>query len=232
MQSSGVVLAGGASTRMGTDKRFLRLGGKPLLLWTLERLRPLVDDVVLAALDVSSFADWGVRLAADRYPGQGVLAGMHAGLAAARGEWAMVVGGDMPLLDAGLIRALLGLAATAESDVIVPEWKGELEPLHAVYRTEVCAPAAEAVLQAGKRRIVAFYPQVRVSVVPHADIARLDPEGRSFFNVNTGEDWATALRLLGLPEDPAGMRVDVDLAEPHIPCGRDTPGVRELDCHR
>lgn len=197
--SSGVVLAGGAGNRMGADKRFLQLGNKPLLHWTLDHLRPLVDEVIVAATDASMFADWDVRLVMDRYPGHGVLAGVHAGIAAASNEWALVVGGDMPLLNADLIRALFDLASTQAADVIVPEWQGELEPLHALYRTAVCAEAAEAVLQAGKRRIVAFYPQVRVYVVPHADIACWDPEGLSFFNVNTAEDWQEALRRLSLP---------------------------------
>lgn len=204
MQSSGVVLAGGGGARMGMDKRFLRLGDKPLLLWTVERVRPLVEELVLAVQDALPFTGWGVRLATDRYPGQGVLAGMHAGLAAACGAWALVVGGDMPLLNPSLIEALLRMTLTTEADVIVPEWRGELEPLHALYRTAVCAPAAEAALQAGKRRIVAFYPQVRVQVFPHAEVTRWDPQGLSFFNINTAEDLAATLRYLNLPEEPPG----------------------------
>lgn len=197
---SGVVLAGGEGNRMGADKRFLQLGGKPLLQWTLDRLRPLVDEIVLAVLDATLFADWDVRLATDRYPGLGVLAGVHAGLATANHEWALVVGGDMPLLNTALIRAMVSLTSTQEADIIVPQWEGELEPLHALYRTTVCTQAAEATLQAGKRRIVAFYPQVRVHVMSHADVARWDPEGHSFFNVNTADDWSAVLRYLGLSQ--------------------------------
>ncbi len=231
MHSSGVVLAGGAGNRMGADKRFLQLGDKPLLLWTVERLRPLVDEMVLAVLDATLFAGWPVRLATDRYPGYGVLAGMHAGLTAARSEWAVVVGGDMPLLNAALIEAMLRLASTTDVDVIVPEWRGELEPLHAVYRTTVCARAAEAMLQAGRRRIVAFYSLVRVHVLPEADIARWDPQGLSFFNVNTAEDWAAALRHLGLPEEPPRMGVNADLPGTDVACRGDAPCVRERDSH-
>ncbi len=196
MNYSGVILAGGSGTRMGMDKRFLQLHGKPLVLWVVESLRPLVDEVVLAVQDVTHFADYGLRLVVDHYPGQGVLAGMHAGLATAQGAWAVVVGGDMPLLNPDLLTAMLQLTSTAAADVIVPEWQGNLEPLHALYRTAVCAPAAEAALQAGKRRIVAFYPAVRVKVFPQAEVARWDPDGLSFFNINTMDDWTAAVQYL------------------------------------
>lgn len=193
---SGIILAGGASNRMGVDKRFLHIRDKPLILWVLEHLRPLVDEVIIAALEPARFDGLGARIVTDVYPGQGVLAGVHAGLAAARGEWAFVVAGDMPLLNPSLLQAMAHLAQESEADIIVPQWQGGLEPLHALYRPSVCAPAAEAALQAGKRRIVAFYPDVRVHIMPQADVAQWDPEGHSFFNVNTPEDWERAMRLL------------------------------------
>lgn len=193
---SGVVLAGGVSRRMGMDKRFLTLAGKPLLAWVLERLQPLVAEVTLVATTADDFAGWEVRVTTDRYPGCGVLAGLHAGLTEARGAWALVVAGDMPLLNADLIRALWRLAQSSSADVIVPEWRGELEPLHALYRTATCAPAAEAALLAGQRRMVAFYSQVRVQILPAVEVARWDPAGLSFFNINTVADLETAQRHL------------------------------------
>ncbi len=216
---------------MGRDKRFLRLGDKPLLLWIVERVRPLVEELVLAVQDGTPFVGWDVRLTTDAYPGQGVLAGLHAGLAAARGAWALVVGGDMPLLNPALIGAMLQLTLITEADVIVPEWQGQFEPLHALYRTAVCAPAAEMALQAGKRRIVAFYPQVRVQVFSHAEVAHWDPEGLSFFNINTTEDWAAALRHLGLPEEPPGMGIDADLPGAHVAHSSDAPTFGERHRH-
>ncbi len=231
LKVSGVILAGGGGTRMGADKRFLLLGDKPLLFWTVERLRPLVHELVLSALDVAPFAGWDLRLATDHFPGQGVLAGMHAGLAATHADWALVVGGDMPLLNPDLVTAMLHLAAHAEADIIVPEWRGELEPLHALYRPEVCTPAAEAVLRTGKRRIVAFYPQVRVQVFPEAEISRWDPEGLSFFNVNTPEDWVLARRHLDLAQESPGVGVDAYLPCADVTCDGDPPAIGKCCCH-
>ncbi len=196
MMWSGIVLAGGCSNRMGMDKRFMTIHAQPLVAWVIERLHALADEVIVAALDPAMLNGIAARVVTDVYPGQGVLAGLHAGLAAARSEWAVAVAGDMPLLNPALLRAMMRLAQDSEADILVPQWQGNLEPLHALYRPSVCAPAAEAALQAGKRRIVAFYPDVRVHVMPQDEIARWDPEGHSFFNVNTPEDWALAVRLL------------------------------------
>jgi molybdopterin-guanine dinucleotide biosynthesis protein A len=193
---SGIVLAGGTSNRMGMDKRFLTIHAQPLVVWVIERLRALVDEVIVATLDPAAFDGIEARVVTDVYPGRGVLAGLHAGLRAAHGEWAFVVAGDMPFLNPMLLQAMMSLTQDSKADIIVPQWQDNLEPLHAFYRPFICTPAAEAALQAGKRRIVAFYPDVRVHIIPQDDIARWDPEGRSFFNVNTPEDWALALQQL------------------------------------
>ncbi|HOT92307.1 MAG TPA: molybdenum cofactor guanylyltransferase [Anaerolineae bacterium] len=199
MMWSGIVLAGGSSTRMGMDKRFMTIHAQPLVVWVIERLRALVDEVIVAALDPAAFDSIEARVVTDVYPGQGVLAGLHAGLAAAQSEWAIAVAGDMPLLNPVLLRAMMRLAQGSAADIIVPQWQGNLEPLHALYRPAACAPAAEAALRAGKRRIIAFYPDVRVHIMSQDAIAQWDPEGRSFFNVNTPDDWALALQQLSEP---------------------------------
>jgi molybdopterin-guanine dinucleotide biosynthesis protein A len=181
---------------MGQDKRFLKVQGVPLLAWVLERLRPLVSELIVVAPDPERLSGFEARVVSDRYPGKGVLAGLHAGLSAARGEWAYVLAGDMPLLNAALLQAMVDQTDGGSCDVVVPRWDGWLEPLHALYRPAVCAPAAENALLDGQRRIVAFYPDTRVCVMPEAEIRRHDPDGDSFFNVNTPEEWAVAQRRL------------------------------------
>jgi molybdopterin-guanine dinucleotide biosynthesis protein A len=189
---SGVVLAGGSSERMGSDKRFLPLDGTPLLVRVMARLRPLVAELVVATQGPESLAGLDARVVADRYPGMGVLAGVHAGLDAARYEWAFVVAGDMPFLSPALLQAMAVEADAILCDVVVPRWREELEPLHALYRVSVCAKAAERALRSRRHRVVSFYPEVRVCVMPERQIRRWDPSGDSFFNVNTPEDWAVA----------------------------------------
>ena len=193
---SGIILAGGASRRMGRDKRFLDLNGVSLLARVLARLRPLVSELIVVTRDPESLTGLGARVVTDCYPGMGVLAGVHAGLSAARNPWAFVVAGDMPLLNRALLQAMVEVADAATTDAVVPCWNGMFEPLHGLYRAAVCAPAAERALLQGQRRIIAFYPDVRVHAMPETDIVRWDPSGDSFFNVNTPEEWEAALRRL------------------------------------
>jgi molybdopterin-guanine dinucleotide biosynthesis protein A len=181
---------------MGRDKRFLPIRGQPMVAWVLDRVCPLVDEMLLVTLEPALFAGMEARVVTDHYPGMGVLAGVHAGLAAARGEWAFVVAADMPLLNPDLLRGMVARASEA-CDVVVPRWRGNLEPLHALYRPAACANAAEAALLRGQRRIIAFYDDVRVCAFAEESVARYAPEGASFFNVNTPGDWAEARRRLG-----------------------------------
>ena len=197
MRRSGVVIAGGRSRRMGgVDKRFLLLEGKPLLLRVIERLRPLVDEVLVVTRQPEArIAEWDVRQVVDRYPGHGVLAGVHAGLAAAHGAWAVVVSADLPFLSCPLLEGLLRRAESGVADVVIPRRGAGLEPLHALYRAATCAPAAEQAILRGERRIIAFFPFVRVDEVMPETWRRWDAEGRSFFNVNRPQEWAQAVAM-------------------------------------
>lgn len=94
---------------MGLDKRFLTIQAQPLIVWVVECLRALVDDVSGYA-----FNGIGARVVTNVYPGQG-------GLAAAQGEWAVMVAGDMPLLNPALLRAMMRLAQDSEADILAPQ---------------------------------------------------------------------------------------------------------------
>lgn len=187
-----VVLAGGGSTRLGRDKALLELEGRTLVARTLGALAQLTDDLIVVTSLAPRLFPPLARVVTDRYVGAGVLAGMHAGLLAARGELAIVVACDMPFLDLDLLRHLISLAEDA--DIVVPRWT-DVEPLHAVYRPAACLGPIERALARGERRVVSFYHKVEVRYVERAEIARFAPQGRSFFNVNTAEDWERARTL-------------------------------------
>ncbi len=196
---SGVVLAGGRSARLGRDKALLELEGQPLITRTLDVLAQLADDLIIVTSMAPHLFPRSARVVADRYVGAGVLAGVHAGLLAARGELALVVACDMPFLNLDLLRYIISLARDA--DVVVPRWT-DVEPLHAVYRPATCLGPIEGALARGERRIVSFYRdevrEVRVRYVERAEITRFDPQGLSFFNVNGPEDWERARVLAHL----------------------------------
>ena len=189
---TGIVLAGGASRRMGRDKALLELGGRPLIEIVIERMARVCAEVLVVASDARPYAALKARVVEDRFRGVGVLGGLHAGLRAAAYELTLVVGCDMPFLNLDLLRAFAGWADGF--DVVVFR-QGELvEPLHGAYR-RTCLPEIETAIRAGQRRVVSFFPRVRIRYVVPEDVTPFDPDLRSFRNVNTPEEWASVNEL-------------------------------------
>lgn len=191
---TGVILAGGESRRMGSNKALLQLGGRPMIAVVADRLRPVVQEVIIAAADAELYSPYADRWVNDAFPGVGVLGGIHAGLEAATHELALVVGCDMPLIDEKVARWFVWAAESSPStDVVVLRDDKGIEPLHAVYR-RTCRPAIEEAIRSGRRRVISFFDQVRVRYVEPAELIRLDPDLRSFRNTNTPEEWRELLR--------------------------------------
>ena len=189
-----VVLAGGQSQRMGSNKALLRIDDRETLIArVVNNLKPLSDDIVVVSNTPELYANLSVRQTGDQFPGAGPLAGLHAGLQVALHPWSLVVACDMPLVDHRLVRFMVLL--TQGHDLVVPSWNEDLEPLHALV-SRACLPAIETRLKAGQRRVISFYPDVRLRVVEPHEVGIFDPEGRSFFNANTPEDWQRLLPLL------------------------------------
>ena len=207
-----LILAGGRSRRMGQDKVWLPLDGVPMIERVVGRVLPVAGEILFSANAPERFAALARtlpvpgRVVADLFPGAGPLAGLHAGLTAARHDLLLALAADMPFVNLALIQQMIGLAEGF--DAVVPQTlhpeTGELawEPLHALYRRS-CAPAVAARLAAGERRVFCFLPDVRTRSLRRPRSPRLDPDARSFFNVNTPEDWQ---RALGYRSDAHGHK--------------------------
>jgi molybdopterin-guanine dinucleotide biosynthesis protein A len=187
------VQAGGRSNRMGTDKALLRLGGVPLIEHLLCRVDGLGDETLITTNRPQEYAFLGLRMVSDAEPGAGTLHGLQTALQAARGETVLVLACDLPFVSRPLLEHMLRLAD--RFDLVVPRSRGEFEPLQAVY-SKRCLPAVQAALRRGDRRVTSFYPGLNLHTVEGPELDRLDPEGLSFFNVNTPEDLREAERIL------------------------------------
>jgi molybdopterin-guanine dinucleotide biosynthesis protein A len=185
-----VILAGGLSRRMGRDKAALPAGDGTLIEHLARRLSPVVDEVIIAGGSASARLD-GARLVADRDPGLGPLAGLHSGLTAARYPYAFVVGCDLPDVEPALVTLLLELAANYEA--VVPQVDRDPEVVCALYARTV-ASRIEALLDAGERSIKALLAASEVRYVQSQELMAVDPELRSFRNINTPADYQAWLR--------------------------------------
>ncbi len=196
------IQAGGQSRRMGRDKALVPLGGRPLIEHVLRQVEQLGDEVLITTNRPQDLAYLGVRLVSDEEPGAGALQGLATALAHARGERVLVVGCDMPFLQRPLLEHLIALSGPHQ--VVVPRRAGEYEPLLAVYARDTL-PAIRRALRAGQRRVISFFPHVRVRAVMDDELAALDPTGLSFFNVNTPADLREAEAILRAGASKAQM---------------------------
>ena len=194
---SGIVLAGGRSRRLGRDKAIEPFDGKPLLLRVIDRLADVVDETVVVVADVEQAEriplPASTRVVVDAYPDCGSLGGIFTGLSAAPGDWGLVVACDMPFLDRRLLRHILD--RRGGFDAVVPVLDGRPEPTHAAY-SKACLPHIERRLRARELKIAGFFDDVRVRLVPQAEIEGIDPDRLSFLNVNTPDDLERALALV------------------------------------
>ncbi|MDQ6713868.1 MAG: molybdenum cofactor guanylyltransferase [Candidatus Dormibacteraeota bacterium] len=180
-----VILAGGLSRRMGRDKAALRAGDGTLLQHLARRLGPVVEETIVAG--GSGRPDLpGVTMIEDRYPGLGPLAGMHAGLRAARQRHVWVVGCDLPDAEPGLASLFDGLAGGV--DAVVPWIDAEPQGVCALYDRDL-APRIEALLNAGERRIKLLLAGSNVRYVTPEELRVVDPTLHSFRNINTPADY-------------------------------------------
>ncbi len=185
-----VVAAGGKSTRMGRDKRFLPFNGETLLARTLRKgLTAGFGEIILAAegnreeLRAAANAV-GAVLVTDETPAQGPAAAIAAGLRAARSEWTFVLSGDMPFFDFELVRALLP-EARGKRQVVLPTVLGYWQPLAALYRKEAGTAFAAGITR-GDRKLGIVLRELAVKELP------LTVDAGLFFNVNTSAAYRLA----------------------------------------
>jgi molybdopterin-guanine dinucleotide biosynthesis protein A len=190
---TGVVLAGGQSRRMGRDKALLELSGETLLARAVRLLSAVTTELLVVGRQALDGSPSSVRIVPDEQPGLGPLGGIATALRTMRTQHALVVACDMPLLQPALLRLLLSLAAQA--DAIVPRSAQGPEPLHAVYSAG-CLPAVDACLRDGERAVSALLARVRTQYVEPREWAPYDPDGLSFLNVNTPDDWLRIVERL------------------------------------
>jgi molybdopterin-guanine dinucleotide biosynthesis protein A len=197
-RTSGVILAGGRSRRMGgRPKALLPFGGRPLIQHIAETLGSILPDRLVVTNTPELYAFLGLPMVGDDFPEGGALGGIYSGLRASAGDAALCVACDMPFLSAPLVAHLASRAA--EADVVIPDAAGELQTLCAVYGKR-CLPAMERRLRAGQLKVIGFFDEVRVLRIPERDVARFADPALAFTNLNTPEDVERARTRW----DPAG----------------------------
>ena len=195
---AGIILAGGRSRRMGTNKALLPLPGRPsetFLSRLVSTLASLCVEVLVVARDPGQFAEVAVpavRMIFDENPGAGPLMGLYSGLKAMHSTTALVVAVDMPFVQPALLSFLLAHYQEQENTLLVPVVAGVPQVLLALYPRSII-PLIESLLQEGKRAPRELLAVAPVRYIEEAQLREVDPQLRSFVGINTLEDLAPYL---------------------------------------
>lgn len=198
-----VIQAGGESRRIGRDKALLPFLGQPLILRSLTHLAALADEVLVTSNHPENFVFLGLTPVPDLVPGAGALGGLYTALNAASHPYVAVVACDMPFASRELIAFELLVMREISADAVVPRSNAGTEPFHAVYQREACLPHVRSVLEAGQRRVDAWFGEVNIHYLEQEEIAPYDPDGLAFLNINTLEELNEAEQIanrLGSPD--------------------------------
>jgi molybdopterin-guanine dinucleotide biosynthesis protein A len=197
MRLTGVIQAGGRSTRMGGEpKALVEVGGRRIVERVADVLGQVTDELLMVTNTPELFEWMGLPMVPDAFPDCGSLGGIYSGLKAAPGEAIFTVACDMPFLSAAVARLVTSRAGLA--DVVAPKVGPHYETLHACYG-RACLGPMERRLAAGQLKITGFWDEVRVLTIAEEDVARLADPAVIFSNVNTPDDLARA-RVLAAAE--------------------------------
>jgi molybdopterin-guanine dinucleotide biosynthesis protein A len=203
LKRSAIVLAGGISSRFGQDKGLLTLADKPLIRYVLEATRNLVDERIVVTSSKTQAAKYdtllghNVTVLVDAEEIQSPLIGAITGFQEAQGEHTLLLPCDAPFISKDILSLLFELCPGKTATI--PRWPNSyMEPLQAVYSTKQTLEAAEKALTSGELNIKGMVDRLRgIRFISTLVLQQLDPELRTFFNVNTPVDLRRAESMLG-----------------------------------
>lgn len=182
---AGVILAGGKSTRYGTNKAFAEVHGTKLIERVVQTMEPLFERLLLVTNTPHEYSYLELPMAEDIIKGLGPIGGIHTGLETISDQAGFFVACDMPYLNENLLRHMVTLKE--DFDAVIPRVGRMVEPLHALY-TKQCLPAIRESIDLRAYQAMRFFQKIRVRYVDEEELRSIDPQLRFFFNINKPED--------------------------------------------
>lgn len=191
VDATGIILAGGNSSRMGMNKALLKVGKLTVIERIVKELEQIVDDIIIVTNSNKEFSFLNLPMVEDKWKGKGPLAGIHAGLTASKTEKNLIVACDMPFISADLGKVLLDQLFQYQG--VVPYIKNQRHPLFAAYRKEVKEEAKLAIVQE-QLRIQCMLKQINVKYVTEMELTNLGyPINEwNFYNMNDPKEYQWA----------------------------------------
>jgi molybdopterin-guanine dinucleotide biosynthesis protein A len=183
------ILAGGKSTRMGTDKAFVTLNRQTLLARALDTTRSITPDVRIVG-DPAKFSSFALTVE-DSFPNCGPLAGIHAALCSSQTDLNLILAVDLPFVSPPLLRYFIQRASNNAATITVAQIAGGYQPLCAIYRRNF-AEAAERSLQASRYKIDTLFTPTTTQTITEEELRNAGFSPSLFRNLNTPQDLSEA----------------------------------------
>lgn len=180
---SGFILAGGKSSRMGTDKALLIFQNESLLKRMIRLIEPFCDTIAISGKN-ADYADFNVEMIPDLFSGFGPIAGIYSSLHDSSYDWNLIVSVDVPFVNEELIRYLI--SNIGEFDCIIPEHTSGIEPMVALYHKRIL-PVMEEMIKGGDYKLKNLLAKLNAQFVDCNILVHNDP--RLFMNINRPEDY-------------------------------------------
>jgi len=202
LKNSTIILAGGKSERLGTEKGLITLKGKPLIHHVLERISGITDEVIVVVSSETQKENFRKALGKtahvviDKFNVRSPLVGALTGFEAANGEKSLLLPCDTPFISREVASFLLDVCKGKAA--VIPRWPdGKIEPLQAAYDTEMSLEASKEALKDGKLDLRSMISRLRgVRYISTLVIREFDPKMLTFFNINTLVDLRKAERII------------------------------------
>ena len=182
---TGIILAGGKSSRMGFNKAFIDFDGAPIIHRTVNLFKELFDEIIIVTNTPLEYEGLNIIIASDIYKDAGSLGGIYAGLVHAPSEFCFVAACDMPFLNKEVISKMMIILNGCSA--IVPYIMGRYHPLHAIYSKKCLKPMAE-MIKNKDLRITNLFQKIKIKRLEEKDWLSSEPVLSSVDNINTRED--------------------------------------------
>jgi len=182
---TGAILAGGKSRRMGANKAFIEIEGKPIIERVLGVMREVFDKRLIIADEVNLFKDYGETALPDFYTGAGSLGGIYTALLNSDSDITFVTACDMPDINTEAVKRLVS-TPSGGALAIVPLIGGRLHPMHALYGTW-CLEPIEEMIKKGELRIQDLFKRIEIKTMTEDDFPGIDIAA-SVANINTRDE--------------------------------------------
>ena len=189
---TGIILAGGKSSRFGSNKALANFNGTPLIERVTGVLGKIFQKLIIITNNPVEYSYLNIPLHQDLVKGLGPVGGIYTGLDALDDDWGFFCACDMPFVNEGLVRYITSLKNGF--DAVVPKIDWKIEPLHALY-SKRCLPYMKDLIYKKEYQTVKAFDNMNVRFVGEEEIKKYDPQVKTFLNVNRQDELKEILKM-------------------------------------